>query len=83
MWPWSTWRGWSQDSGALAWGTHCTLRARPTILDWRGRSVPPALPKHTPMGQALEWMLGYLAPPSTVGRAFRLSHGRVVGQGGA
>ena len=56
-WPWSTWRGWSQDSRG-PWPGAPT--ARPTIPNGRGRPAP--------SGKAPEWVLGQPGAPFHCGQ---------------
>lgn len=76
-WPWSTWRGWSQDSRG-PWPGAPTAHSGPgppPPTDRRGRPAPP--------GKAPEWVLGQPGAPSSVGRAFQHGREQAAGQGGA
>uniref|UniRef100_A0A4W2ELR5 Receptor-type tyrosine-protein phosphatase U n=1 Tax=Bos indicus x Bos taurus TaxID=30522 RepID=A0A4W2ELR5_BOBOX len=61
-WPWSTWRGWSQDSRG-PWPGAPTAHSGPgppSPADPRGRPAPP--------GKALEWVLGQPGAPFHCGQ---------------
>lgn len=78
MWPWSTWKGWSQDSGALAWGTHCALGPGPPYSAGEEDLCPQICSAIASWGKLWSGCWAIFVAPSTVGRAFHYVHGQAV-----
>lgn len=70
MWPWSTWRGWSQDSrGAPGLGHPLRTQGQahhPGPM--RKTCAPDSAQPQPPTGKAPEWALGHLGVPFLCGQ---------------